>query len=115
MLHQLQIAIQVADPTTDKMRKAIIGCVAIRADGTLVKSRNQSTLNPTGKSPSVHAEARVLRKAGYGATVYVARIRRDGSIGCAKPCIHCMNSLRSRGVEMVYWTVEGNDWEACRP
>jgi tRNA(Arg) A34 adenosine deaminase TadA len=115
MLNLLAIACTVADPTSDKNRKALIGAVAIRQDGTLVKSRNGSTPRPDGISPSCHAEARVLRKAGFGATVYVARVKRDGSLGMAKPCVHCMAALKSRGVEMVYWTVSNNKWEGCRP
>jgi len=114
MLHLLEIAGEVADLTSDTSRKAFIGAVAIRRDGVMVHSRNGITPRPVGKSPSSH-EARILRKSGNGAVVYVARLKRDGSYGMAKPCVYCMNALRARGVDMVYWTISNNDWEACRP
>jgi tRNA(Arg) A34 adenosine deaminase TadA len=115
MLQYLTIAGQVADISTDIKRKAFVGAVAIRRDGTMVVSRNGSTPYPNGKSPLAHAERKCLRKCGYGATMYVARVKRSGNYGLSKPCIHCMGSLRAMGVEMVYWTVSNTEWEACRP
>jgi cytidine/deoxycytidylate deaminase-like protein len=115
MLQLLTIAGQVADISVDIKRKAFVGAVAIRRDGTMVMSRNGSTPWPNGKSPSCHAEKKCLRKSGYGSTVYVARVKRDGSFALAKPCCHCMPALRAMGVEMVYWTVNNTEWEACRP
>jgi tRNA(Arg) A34 adenosine deaminase TadA len=109
------IASQVADISTDIKRKAFIGAVAIRRDGTMVVSRNGATPWPNGKSPSSHAEGRILRKSGYGATVYVARVKRNGSLALARPCQYCMPALRARGVEMVYWTIDNTEWEACVP
>ena len=115
MLPLLEVASQVADISSQPYRKAFIGAVAIRKDGTLVHSRNGITIRPDCISPSSHAEARVLRKSGYGATIYVARVKKDGSLAMAKPCSRCMAALKSRGAEMVYWTISNNDWEACRP
>jgi len=115
MLPLLEVAGQVADLSTDRCRKAFMGAVALRRDGTLVRSRNGITIRPDGPIPSGHAEARVLRKSGYGATVYVARVKKDGSLAMAKPCSKCMAALRAMGVEMVYWTISNNDWEACKP
>lgn len=105
----------VADLTSDKNRKAFIGAISVRKDGAIVKSRNASIYLPEGKVPSSHAEARVMRKSGFGATVYVSRVKRDGSLAMAKPCSHCMASLKSRGVDMVYWTVSNNEWDGCKP
>lgn len=115
MLSLLLIAAQVADISTDKTRKSFIGSVAIRRDGTLVKSRNGATPNPTGVNPSMHSEHRLMRKAGYGATVFVARVRKDHSLGLSRPCPRCMAALRARGVDMVYWTINDNEWGACKP
>jgi len=115
MLHLLSLAGQVADPTIDTCRKAFIGAVAVRQDGRLVHSRNGSVPRPHDINPPAHAEARLIRKTGYGAVVYVARQRRDGSLAMAKPCTHCMSALRSMRVELVYWTVSNDDWDACRP
>ena len=115
MLNLLKTAGEVADITSDIKRKSFMGAVAIRKDGVLVKSRNGLTIRPDCKSLSAHAEIRVLRKAGYGATVYVARVNKSGQFAMAKPCVYCMASLRSRGVDMVYWTVSNNEWNGCKP
>lgn len=115
MLELLQIAGQVAMSSTDRCRKAMIGAVAQRRDGVLVHARNGSMLNPIGCKPSLHAEARVLRKAGHGAIVYVCRVKKDGSLAMAKPCKFCMSALRSRKVSMVYWSISDTNWDGCRP
>lgn len=115
MLDLLRIAAEIADPSTDKNRKAFIGAVSIRKDGTLVYSRNGGNPHSQGRMPSVHAEARVLRKSGYGATVYVARVLRNGQFALAKPCGYCQAVLRARKVEMVYYTTGPNSWEGFRP
>lgn len=112
----MKTASQVADLTTDTCRKAFIGAIAIRRDGTLVSARNGSTTKfNCNKTPSTHAEYRVLRKAGYGSTIYVAQVLRNGKIDMAKPCSRCMAMLRSKGVEMVYYTISPNDWEGYQP
>ena len=112
----LVLASKVADLNKDTCRKAFIGAVAVRADGTLVSSRNGSTqANYPTPTPSVHSEARIVRKAGISATVYVARLRRDGSIGCAKPCSRCLAVMRSHRVEVVYYTIDNKNWGFCSP
>lgn len=112
MLHLLRVAAEVADLSADRYRKAFIGAVSVRKDGTLVYSRNGSS---PAKMPSVHAESRVLRKSGYGATVYVARVLRNGEFAIAKPCGHCRAILRAHKVEMVYYTTGPDSWEGFRP
>jgi len=116
MLQLLKVAGEVANLSADRMRKSFMGAVAVRRDGVLVYSRNGSTtpFMPT-KTPSIHAEQRLLRKTGDGATIYVARLKRDGSFGMAKPCPRCMAGLKARRVEMVYYTISATEWEACKP
>lgn len=115
MLNLLEIASQVADLSVDRCRKSFLGAVAERRDGVLVYSRNGSTLNPIGVNATMHAEKRVLRKSGYGAKIYVARVKKDGSLAMAKPCSKCMPALKAMGVEMVFWSISNNEWEACKP
>src|SRR5665213_95640 len=100
MLDLIEVAAKVADLSVDKQRKAFIGAVAVRRDGVLVYSRNGITIRPSGTYPLAHAERRVLRKSGYGSSVYVARVNRDGNLAMAKPCNRCMPALRSMGVVM---------------
>lgn len=116
MLQLLQMASDVANRSTDICRKAFVGAVAIRRDGVMVSSRNGSTnSNCSAKTPSIHAEARVLRKSGHGAIVYVARVCRDGSLALAKPCVRCQALLRSHGVKAVYYSVSNEEWEVYTP
>lgn len=37
-------------------------------------------------------------------SVYIARARRNGTPGSAKPCVICEAALKEAGIENVYWT-----------
>ena len=53
---------------------------------------------------STHAEISALANAQgsvRGATVYVARVKRDGSLGDATPCGHCSRVLKDFGIKRV--------------
>jgi cytidine deaminase len=115
MLQLLRIACKVANPMIDRCRKAYIGCVAVRKDGAIVSSRNGATPRPSGISPQCHAERRALKKTGVGAILYVARVRKDGSVGMAMPCARCRASMRAMGVTRVYYTVDENEWRCMIP
>lgn len=89
-------------------RKAHIGAVAVRRDGTLVQSWNGSA---TDVCPMAHAEARLAKKLDAGSVVYVARVRRDnGKMAMAKPCAHCERILRNRGVSRVEYTINEHEY-----
>ena len=59
---------------------------------------------------SIHAEAnamaRMFRQSNKpkGCKVFVARFRKDGSFGNAKPCANCIEFMRSHGIKQVSWT-----------
>lgn len=60
---------------------------------------------------TVHAEMDSIFKLKNkellkGATVAVYREKKDGSLGCARPCPICMNFLRFYGVKKVIYTIE---------
>lgn len=97
----------VTAPTGDK-RKHRVGCVIARWDGALVSARNGSS--PAHRMPNGHAEARCARKADKNSTAYVARVRKDGSIGMARPCKSCQVRLKSRGVQVVFYTAGPNQY-----
>lgn len=110
-----QLAIQVAARQLAERQKDLrahaIGAVAIRMDGTLVKARNGSDTSP---NPAIHAEYRLMRKAGRGAVVYVARQGKDGRIGLAKPCSHCLCTLRNKGAARVYYTITEREFDCIQ-
>jgi len=110
---ELWMAAERAVPTrNDDMRNALVGCVIRRDDGVLVSSRNGSSRGQ--KNSSSHAEARCSRKADVNSVAYVARVRRDGSVGCARPCKACRVQMRSRGVTHVEFTLGPNSWGKMR-
>lgn len=57
---------------------------------------------------SLHAELHALMgihpSRVRGCDVYVFRVRRDGSQGCAKPCKNCQIELARRGIVRIYYT-----------
>jgi len=46
--------------------------------------------------------------------VYVFRIRRDGSQGCAKPCQNCQIELARRGINRIYYTLDDMGHEVIK-
>lgn len=98
----LRLTVELARTGLTDDKGFFLAAIAIRKDGVIVGSRNGSAEKPT---LSIHAEARVLKKAGFGATLYVARVRRDGTPTIAMPCDGCMRLIRAKRVERVYWTV----------
>ena len=107
MLKKLEEAIAYANSGADDMRHYRLAAIAVRADGAVVKSRNIATQQPCSQA---HAEARVLKKSGYGATIYVARVLRDGYIALAKPCSKCRDLMKFRGVKRVFFTIDNFEW-----
>jgi tRNA(Arg) A34 adenosine deaminase TadA len=97
----INLAINVAI-SGDDYRNHRIGAVAIRNDGAIVVARNGSTGG--WRIPEAHAEFRLSKKLDANSTVYVVRVRQDGSLGMAKPCPICMQILISRSVSRILFT-----------
>lgn len=108
----IELAAEAARPDVDRLRRAFIGAVAIRSDGVIVTARNGSSQS---KSPSCHAEVRVLRKAGRGSVVFVARVLKNGRFAMAKPCATCMSALRNKDVSLVAFTTDESEYKIIRP
>lgn len=103
----LELAMKAARPDVDKKRRAYIGACAVRSDGVIVTARNGSA---TCVTPAVHAEARVLRKSGWSADVFIARLLKNGQPAMARPCARCRARLRSAGVKFVTYTLDGGSY-----
>src|SRR5215472_12129857 len=88
---------------SNDFRTHFLGCVAVRSDGAIVRARNASNKLPVQDG---HAECRALRKVDKGATFYVARVKKDGGLGLAKPCPHCQLRMRLAGVARCYFTID---------
>lgn len=57
---------------------------------------------------SEHAEVAALRqiKNPRGITLYVVRVRTDGSSGLSKPCAACAEYISKMGIKKVIYSVE---------
>jgi len=112
MKNNLDLAAKIALGGSPK-RSFWLGAVAKRKDGAIVVSTNEKVQKPT---PTAHAEARVLRKAGKGATLWVGRVMRsDHSWAMAKPCKKCQALIRSMGVVKVYYTISPGNFGVWYP
>lgn len=63
-----------------------------------------------------HAEVDLILKMGKNVPrkIYVARFKSSGDMTMARPCIHCQNFMRQRGVEVVKYTNWDGEWEELR-
>lgn len=96
----------------DKRKNHLLAAIAVRQDGAQVSSRNGMTQVPR---PSAHAEARVLKKAGHGSVLYVAKVKKTGEWGMAKPCVNCMKLIRNKKVKKVYYTIGPDEYGVLIP
>lgn len=74
---------------------------------------NTGKTHPRSPSPwkFVHAEFDAILKAARmekleGSVLYVARYRKDGSYGLAKPCRHCQYVIGRVGIRKVYFSCD---------
>lgn len=92
---------------------------AVLVKGGRVQGASPNVIrNPAGlpgvawEDCSIHAEAAVLKKVSQkrGGTMYVARLMRTGSLGLARPCPRCEESLVEFGVIRVVWTIDDHSY-----
>lgn len=105
-MKKIKIAIDNVKKDVFFIKENAICAVAIREDGTIVKAYNGYDRLP---APSAHAEARVIRKAGYGAIIFVARIKKSKQIGNCKPCPDCEIIMRNYRVKKCYYTIDNSN------
>lgn len=90
-------------------RQHRFGAVLIRGGKPIEAAHNHSF---------IHAEHAVLNRAWRsdidGSTIVVARLRKDGSLGMAKPCDLCMSRLIEAGVRKVVYTNNVGELETMR-
>lgn len=107
------------DPQRDP-RNFVLGCIGVRRDGVLVSGKNGAVISSTYDEYRIisdaHAETRVLKKAGRGAILYVARVlKKDGSFAMSRPCQGCQLRVKAAGVLKVYYTIDPNHYGIYYP
>jgi tRNA(Arg) A34 adenosine deaminase TadA len=75
-------------------------------------TRGGSVISFGNNHGCTHAEVRALNKIKdprrrKGTVLYSFRMRRTGSLGCAKPCPACLATMVEAGVEKCYYS----DWD----
>ena len=59
---------------------------------------------------SIHAEIRAVQNSNKedlsGCTIFVYRGLKNGKPAMARPCEHCMEFLKSRGLKRIYYTID---------
>jgi deoxycytidylate deaminase len=89
-----------------------MGAALFHGSRLLSVGANRWTTHPASNNEdftrSLHAEhVALLRRWHYDApsrmTLYVARKREDGTLGCSKPCANCMALARLAGVRRVFF------------
>ena len=97
-----QVALKGSD-----IRRYYLGAVGVRTDGKIVQSNNLPCKSP---EPSAHAESRVVRKLDWGSVVYVVRVLKSGELANARPCGHCVSTMRLRGVRRCYYSINSQEY-----
>lgn len=86
-----------------------LGCVIIKG-GTIISAGWNIDVQ--------HAEHTAINRAWRsnidGAIAIVVRIRKDGSIGLAKPCITCLNRLIDAGIKKVTYTTNSGGTKSVK-
>jgi hypothetical protein len=127
MLDMLKLAAKYAPSNEKDGRVYFLGAVGIRDDGRIVHARNSAVLDTETKKkwseqnvykrfPGSHAEVRLTKKLGFGATIYVARVARgSGELAMARPCECCQSVIKAFRVKKVYYTISHNQWGIWDP
>jgi hypothetical protein len=90
------------------LRSFLVGATGLRSDGAMVHAYNGAAPD---KCAHIHAEARLCAKLDVGATVWVARATKDGSLALAKPCANCERIMRRKGVKRVIFSTGPDSYE----
>ncbi len=98
------MAVKLARGQETHNKHFMLSGVAKRFDGSLLVSSNIRTAHPIH---AAHAECRVLKRAGMGATLWVARVDRNNNICNSKPCKQCEQLCKNMAVKRVYYTLSG--------
>ena len=95
------------------MMESIIEKLAAKSDHkqhhhVVVLMRGGATVATGYNHGLIHAEDSALRRVWpdqrKGLKAWSFRLRRDGKLGMAKPCVKCQKLLRDSGIKVVYYS-----------
>lgn len=92
------------------MQQHRLGALIVSRGGKQAAGWNIKKTHPRFRTRSIHAEMKALLVAAYhgiptrNATIYVARPRRCGGLGLAKPCPICLLHLKEAGITSIIYS-----------
>lgn len=99
---------------TKSSAKKMHGAVVVRGGRVLGTGFNKNKNNPEQISPehikthaSRHAEIEAIRDANWNvknATIYVARVNKQGQDRDSMPCATCSKIIESHGIKKIVYT-----------
>ncbi len=110
----LLLALKTAKLSDERFKVGAVAVSGGRVIGVACnKGRNHPTIledNVIKSQASVCAERRLLSTLGQkakNATIYVARVKKNGSFGLSKPCERCRKALNDADVKKVIYSSQG--------
>ena len=103
------------------------GAVLVKGGSVINASCNKNRLVSFGSRfctehdgiATLHAELGAIlgleRTVTEGATLYVARIGKDGGYRLSKPCSMCTAAMQHVGIKRVFWSIDNNSCGMGRP
>lgn len=94
--------------------KVQMGCVIVDKNRVIGLGINQMKTNPKSPYPykTTHCEFDAVldceRRSIKGASIYIYRENKSGTLANAKPCRYCEYLLRRVGIKRVYFTNNGS-------
>jgi len=105
----IQLAIKVAEKSQHQFRLGVVVALGSRIMALGINKYRthprQMNWRTNDFANSVHAELDAILSCPYieGATIYVARILRNGDVSMAKPCKICQKIIKSAGIKRVVY------------
>ena len=126
MLDLLKKAAEYAILKRSDGRNFFLGALGVRKDGCIVHAQNAAVFDTFKKRdfannyvyrrfPGSHAEIRLTKKLDFGATLYVARVGRNGLYAMARPCECCRSVLKAFRVKKVFYTISNYEYGVWFP
>jgi tRNA(Arg) A34 adenosine deaminase TadA len=103
----LAAAAKLAQTSDNRFKMA---CIAVRSGSVLGTDINVTKTHPTTPPNrfSTHAEIGAMKQCTNpaGTTLYIARLKLDGSTAIARPCSWCMQQIQNNEVYRVVYTTD---------
>lgn len=103
----LAAAAKLAQTSDNRFKMA---CIAVRGGSVLGTDINVTKKHPTTPPNrfSTHAEIGAMKACSNpsGTTLYIARLKLDGSTAIARPCSWCMQQIQKNEVYRIVYTTD---------